>query len=107
MGEPGCHPHLVTIVAESDGAMTGFVAARVVDQRRAVGEVYILGVDPAAQRTRVGAAPTKHAAASLRAQGMRVACINTGGDPGHAPARALYERLGYRALTGVQYFKRL
>ena len=94
-------------VSETDGVLTGFVAARVVDSGRAIGEVYILGVDPRAQGTGVGAALTGHAASRLRDQGMRVAYISTGGDPGHAPARRLYERLGYHALPGVQYFKPL
>jgi ribosomal protein S18 acetylase RimI-like enzyme len=100
-------PSMTFWVAETDGAVTGFVAARVVDPRRAIGEVYIVGVDPSAQRTGVGAALTEHATGWLRDQGMRVAYISTGGDPAHAPARALYERLGYRALPGVQYFKAL
>jgi hypothetical protein len=33
-------------VSGTHGTLTGFVAARVVDPRRAIGEVYILGVDP-------------------------------------------------------------
>ena len=94
-------------VAETGGAVTGFVAARVVDPRRPIGEVYIVGVDPPAQRAGLGTALTEHAAGWLRDQGMRVAYISTGGDAGHAPARALYERLGYRALPGVQYVKPL
>jgi GNAT superfamily N-acetyltransferase len=39
----------------------------------------------------------------MRAQGMDIAAVGTGGDPGHGPARARYESLGYTALPGVRY----
>jgi hypothetical protein len=29
------------------------------------------------------------------------------GDPGHAPARALYEKLGFKPLPLVRYYPRL
>ena len=38
---------------------------------------------------------------------MRVAMIGTGGDPGHAAARRLYERAGYEKLPITRYFKAL
>jgi GNAT superfamily N-acetyltransferase len=94
-------------VAEADGALAGFATAAIAEQRRRIGEVVIVGVDPAAQRHGVGRALVEQAGEWLREQGMRVAVIGTGGDPGHAPARALYERLGYRPLPGVQYFRTL
>jgi hypothetical protein len=36
---------------------------------------------------------------------MRVAVIGTGGDPGHAPARRVYEQAGYTPHALTQYFK--
>ena len=39
----------------------------------------------------MGRALADHATAWLRDAGMRVAVIGTGGDPGHAPARRLYD----------------
>jgi hypothetical protein len=36
---------------------------------------------------------------------MRVPVIGTGGDPGHAPARRVYEQAGYRLVPAAQYFK--
>ena len=47
------------------------------------------------------------AAEHMRAQGMDIAAVGTGGDPGHGPARALYESLGYTALPGVRYLRLL
>jgi len=96
-----------TWVAEDEARIVGFASARVVDRDRRIGEVRIVGVDPGAQRTGVGAALTLHAEAWLQAQGMVVAFIGTGGDPGHEPARHLYEALGYRPFPVVQFYKGL
>jgi hypothetical protein len=40
----------------------------------------------------------------LHEEGMAVVVIGTGGDPGHAPSRALYGSLGYRLFPSAQYF---
>jgi GNAT superfamily N-acetyltransferase len=94
-------------VAEAEGRVAGFAVARVADRDRRIGELYMIAVDPVAQRRGVGRALTDHATAWLRDAGMRVAALGTGGDPGHEPARRLYERAGYRPLPGVQYFRAL
>jgi GNAT superfamily N-acetyltransferase len=94
-----------TWVAEVEGKDVGFVAARVVDAARRIGEVRIVGVDPAAQRQGIGRALIRHAEVWLQEQGMAVAFMGTGGDPGHAPARGLYELLGYRLFPSAQYFR--
>ena len=67
----------------------------------------MIAVDPAHQRRGVGIALTAHVTDWIRRQGMTVALIGTGGDPGHAPARRLDERAGYTPLPGVQYVKTL
>jgi ribosomal protein S18 acetylase RimI-like enzyme len=94
-------------VAEDDGRVVGFVAAAVVDDARRIGEIAMVAVDPAAQRHGIGSSLTEHATAWLREQGMRVAVLGTGGDPGHAPARRVYERLGFRPFPSAQYFRAL
>jgi GNAT superfamily N-acetyltransferase len=94
-----------TWVADVDGHQVGFVAARIVDPARRIGEVRIVGVDPAAQRRRIGTALIRHAEVWLHEQGMAVAFIGTGGDPGHTPSRSLYESLGYRLFPSAQYFR--
>lgn len=93
--------------AHADGRVSGFVVATVADEERRIGEIVMVAVDPPAQRRGIGRALTDHATAWLRDAGMRVAAIGTGGDPGHAPARALYERAGYRLFASAQYFKAL
>lgn len=72
-----------------------------------LGQIYMIAVDPPHQRRGVGIALTTHATDWIRRQGMTVALIGTGGGPGHAPARRLYERAGYTPLPIVNYFKRL
>ena len=47
------------------------------------------------------------AAKQMRARGMDIAAVETGGDRGHAPARAMYEAAGYKALPVVRYLKLL
>jgi hypothetical protein len=38
---------------------------------------------------------------------MDIAVVETGGDPGHAPARALYEASGFTHLPIARYFRLL
>lgn len=83
-------------VAETGQRVTGFVAATL-HQERLLGEIVMVAVDPAHQRGGTGTALTEFATEWLRLHGMRVAMVETGGDPGHAPARHVYERAGYTA----------
>ena len=43
----------------------------------------------------------------MRAAGMKVAVVGTGGDEGHAPARRSYEKAGYTPLPLVRYYQAL
>lgn len=38
---------------------------------------------------------------------MSVAMVETGGDPGHAPARHTYEKVGFGLFPITRYFKKL
>jgi GNAT superfamily N-acetyltransferase len=67
----------------------------------------MLAVDPDAHEQGIGTDLTQHATAWLRDNGMRVAMIGTGGDPGHAPARRTYEKAGYTLIPMARYFKAL
>ena len=69
--------------------------------------VDMIAVDPAYQRRGIAKPLMNRCAAHMRANGMNIAEVGTGGDPGHAPARALYEALNYSPLLGVRYLKRL
>jgi ribosomal protein S18 acetylase RimI-like enzyme len=94
-------------VAQEEGAIVGFVVATIADAERGLGEIVMLAVDPVAQGRGIGRALTDHATAWLRAAGMVVAMIGTGGDPGHAAARHVYEQAGYSLMPIARYFKAL
>jgi GNAT superfamily N-acetyltransferase len=93
-------------VALADDRHVGFVAAAL-HPERGLGEVVLIAVDPCHQRRGVGTALTGLATDWLQRSGARVAMVETGGDPGHAPARRLYERAGYVPLPVSRYFKSL
>jgi GNAT superfamily N-acetyltransferase len=93
-------------VADSRDGLTGFATATLNHERR-IGEITMVAVDPAAQSRGIGLALTEAATGWLRDCGMAVAMIDTGGDPGHAPARRVYERAGYTLLPVARYFKAL
>jgi ribosomal protein S18 acetylase RimI-like enzyme len=65
----------------------------------------MIAVDPECQHQGVGAALMDRALAEIEARGVDLAVIATGGDPGHAPARALYERYGFTPLPQVRYYR--
>jgi ribosomal protein S18 acetylase RimI-like enzyme len=71
------------------------------------GEIHMIAVDPAHQGGGVGVALMQRAMSHIMAQGVDLAVAATGGDPGHAPARALYERLGFAPLPLVRYYRTL
>jgi ribosomal protein S18 acetylase RimI-like enzyme len=94
-------------VAEVSGETVGFVATRVFDPERSMGEITMLAVDPDHQERGIGTALTEVALEGLEDAGMRMAMVETGGDPGHAPARRTYERSGFTLLPVARYFKNL
>lgn len=95
-------------VAEAGaGTVVGFVAVELHHPERDMGEISILGVDPDHQGVGIGTALTEFALERLKDAGMRVAMVETGGDPGHAAARRTYEKAGYVHLPIARYFKNL
>lgn len=94
-------------VAEVEGTVVGFVSTQVYDPARKMGEISILAVDPDYQGRGVGTALTEFAVERLADEGMEVAMVETGGDPGHAAARHTYEKAGFVLLPIARYFKNL
>jgi GNAT superfamily N-acetyltransferase len=93
-------------VAEREGAPIGFVSV-VLHRDDAMGEIHMIAVDPDHQGEGVAMALTNFAVGWMREAGMAVAMVETGGDPGHAPARRTYERAGFRELPISRFFKKL
>ncbi|MBN1093755.1 GNAT family N-acetyltransferase [Blastococcus sp. TML/M2B] len=97
-------------VAEEGDAVTGFVAVVHHDETHGEpnsSEVEMIAVDPAAQRRGTADALLARAVEEMRAHGSVLAVIATGGDPGHAPARAAYEKAGFRPFPQLRYYRML
>jgi ribosomal protein S18 acetylase RimI-like enzyme len=95
-----------TWVAVADGTTIGFVNV-IFDEAEHSGEIYMIAVHPAAQRQGVASGLTDHALDEMRARGLDLATVATGGDPGHAPARRTYEKAGFTGCPQVWYAKLL
>jgi len=86
--------HDLLVSLGRDGTPSGFVALRC-DRAKGLGEITLMAVSP--QGAGVGRTLTEAALERMRAAGMRAACVGTGGDAAHAPARALYAAAGFQA----------
>ena len=91
---------------DDENALVAFLAVTL-HEDDALGQIWMLAVDPDAQGRGLGTTLTNFATEWMREAGMRLAMIGTGGDPGHAPARRTYEKAGYTAMPTVQYLKAL
>jgi GNAT superfamily N-acetyltransferase len=90
----------------SVGHPVGFLVA-VFDREARSADIEMLAVDPNHQRQGIAAALMQHAFARMRAAGLHLVAVSTGGDPGHAPARTTYESAGFRPLPLVRYYRPL
>lgn len=93
-------------VADVDGVPAGLVVY-VLDHESKMGEIEFLVVDPAYQQRGIATQLNEFALAQLRAGGMVLAAVSTGGDPSHAPARRAYESVGFTPVPSVWYVKHL
>jgi len=85
----------------------GFVAACFIDEDATRASEIHIAVDPAHQGAGLGAALMQRAITEIEVQGVALTVIATGVDPGHAPARALYEKLDFTPLHQVRYYRKL
>ncbi|HEX3650818.1 MAG TPA: GNAT family N-acetyltransferase [Pseudonocardiaceae bacterium] len=93
-------------VADADGEVAGFVVVGL-DPSSGIGEIRMIAVDPGHQRRGIGSTLTSFAVGWMRDNGMAVAMVETGGDPGHGPARRAYEQAGFVQLPIARYFRKL
>ena len=94
-------------VAVTEGRPVGFVAIALNAFHERMGVIDIIGVDPDYQRRGVSSRLTEFATDHMRSHGMDIAVVETGGDSGHAPARAAYETAGFTLLPIARYFRLL
>jgi ribosomal protein S18 acetylase RimI-like enzyme len=93
-------------VAIDAGLVVGFVAVKL-DSESSMGEIYMVAVDPDFQSRGIGSALLEFALDWMKNAGMSVAMVETGADPGHAPARHTYEKAGFGLFPVARYFKKL
>lgn len=98
------HGKHAAVAVTADGSIAGYVAW-VVEADARHGEIDILAVAEEHRRDGLGRTLAEHAIADAKRQGAEVVSIGTGGDAFHAPARALYEALGFTPFVNVIYTK--
>lgn len=81
-------------VAVAGYAVLGFVSLSV-DEATRVGEIGLNAVHPDHAGRGLGTRLYRHALARMKARGMRVATVGTGGDASHAAARRAYAKAGF------------
>ncbi|MBS43419.1 MAG: GNAT family N-acetyltransferase [Nocardioides sp.] len=100
----GADPYVV--LTSAGGEVAGFVVlAR--DPDESLGVVEMIAVHPKHQRSGHGRHLMSHAVKVFSADGLALMNVGTGGDPGHAPARALYESMGFTGVPLVNYYRAL
>lgn len=88
-------------LAEIDGTIAGYAGWNITDGDS--GQLDHVAVHPSMHRRGVGSAVCRAALDELAARGVTVVHVGTGGDDFHAPARALYESLGFGGYPVVDY----
>ncbi len=91
------------LVAELEGTIVGYLAYTL-NPKDKTGEVQLLAVHPDYQNQGFGTRLNLAALEAMKAAGMQLAVVGTGGDPSHAPARKSYEKAGYTPLPLVRYY---
>jgi ribosomal protein S18 acetylase RimI-like enzyme len=95
------------LVATIGGEVVGFVSFTI-DAGRRTGEIGLNAVHPGQAGRGIGTRMYEHAMASMRARGVALATVGTGGDPSHAPARRAYGKAGFGpAIPSVTLYRLL
>lgn len=90
-------------VSEEDGAILGFFSYGMSAARK-VGTIHYNGVALAGRGKGIGTAQVEKVLELFRAAGMEYACVGTGLNEGHAPARRVYEKCGFEALIEYRMY---
>ena len=92
------------LAEDASGALLGYHWTKLHPGRPPVGEVYVLGVDPAAQRHHLGGALLSAGLAWLASHGARTAMLYS--DDSNLAAVRLYEKRGFRTVEVDTQFER-
>lgn len=99
-------PEVHVVVACVEERVAGFAALKTHEDDR-MGEVYMIAVHPDFQRRGIATELMDWSNKWFADQGMSIVMVETGGDPGHAPARRAYEAAGFQRMEVARYFKAL
>ncbi len=94
------------IVAELEDSIVGYSSIKS-HPDDAIGEVYMIAVDPDYQQQGIARRLIDESMAIIKRKGYPLAMIETGGDPGHAPARRTYEAMGFEKWPVARYLKKV
>jgi ribosomal protein S18 acetylase RimI-like enzyme len=94
------------LVAEVDKKPVGFLVYEI-QSGEEKGQVLLIAVHPDHQNRGIGTELNQRALEEMKAAGVKLAVVETGGESSHAPARRSYEKSGYVGLPLVRYFKSL
>ncbi|MFZ2013572.1 MAG: GNAT family N-acetyltransferase [Nocardioides sp.] len=92
-------------LAEEAARIVGYVGWNITNGDS--GRLEMVAVSPSAQHQGVGTALCHEVLDRLRSRGVMVVHVGTGGDMFHAPARRLYEALGFTGYPVVDYTRAL
>jgi ribosomal protein S18 acetylase RimI-like enzyme len=91
-------------LAEAAGRLAGFAAFGPIPATASSFDLYWIAVDPAAQRHGLGSRLLAASEARAAALGARRIYVDTSGRADYGPARAFYERHGYRRAATLADF---
>lgn len=92
-------------VTEEEGVILGFCSYTMSSARK-VGTVHYNGVALAGRGKGIGTMQVNKILEIFREAGMEVACVGTGLNEGHAPARRVYEKCGFEPLIDYRMYAR-
>lgn len=100
-------PHTPMLVALRNGEIVGF-SSYSLDRATKLGEIGLNAVHPDHAGHGIGARLYETVLEKMRSEGMKAACVSTGADSSHNPARRAYEKAGFsHALPSVTLYRTL
>jgi ribosomal protein S18 acetylase RimI-like enzyme len=100
------HDKHVAVAESEDGEIVGYIGWQI-DRQGRHAEIKNLAVQESARRDGLGRALCEHALSAMHGQEIEVISLGTGGDWFHAPARSLYESLGFHLVPVAVYMRSL
>ncbi|MGZ9811707.1 GNAT family N-acetyltransferase [Pseudoroseicyclus sp. H15] len=90
-------------VARLGAGTLGFITL-LLNHSTKVGEIGLNAIDPSFAGQGHGTAMYRWALAEMKARGMKVATVGTGGDTSHAPARRAYQKAGFGPYLPARWY---